>query len=69
MEHFCETAASGGSFPPSPPPHVSKTTGALREIQKVLRRLGKSNEGNIMLVISGTDDVTGQVKVKVFDEL
>ena len=51
------------------PPQNSGTTGRIYKIQMVLDRSGEFVEVNLILLTSVTDDVTGQVKVKKFDDL
>ena len=51
-----------------PPPLISETTGPILKIQAAFESPGKTIEGKTNFIDLGvTSDVTGQVKVKVFD--
>ena len=61
------TEREGGYFCHST--QISGTTGRIYKIQMALDRSGKYFKGYPILLTSGTDDVTGPVKVKMFNDL
>ena len=48
------------------PPRISETTGRIRKIQTTFESTVKFAEGNTIFDLEVTDDVTGQVKDKMF---
>ena len=55
----------GGYF--EPPPLISETTGPILKIQAAFESPGKNCQGKKIIDLGVTSDVTGQVKVKMFD--
>ena len=59
-------APRGGAI--SSPPLISESTGPIKKIQAEFESPGKNAEGKTNCIDLGvTNDVTGQVKVKMFD--
>ena len=63
---FITRPTGGGLF--RAPPLISETTGPILKIQAAFESPGKTVEGKQIFIDLGvTSDVTGQVKVKMFD--
>ena len=67
LGYFYNAPHWGGAIS-SPPPLISETTGPLVKIQTALESPGKNFRGKTNCIdLRVTSDVTGQVKVKMFD--
>ena len=67
LGYFYNAPHGGGGAISSSTPLISETTGPILKIQAAFESPGKTVEGKNCIHLGVTSDVTGQVKVKMFD--